>query len=357
MNEPNVTLVCVPRERFSFARMSLMSLYTNTEVPFRLVYVDNGSPRSLRHFLEEKQRELGFVLVTAPHPLSPNQARNLGLKYANTKYVVFIDNDVEFAPGWLGPLIECAEQTGATVVGPLMCQHEPLHKIIHCAGGEYMPEQELAEFRKEPLPSSTANRTSADKWRIREKFYLQGKRVADVQLKRCEVGCIEFHCLLIRRDFLSQYGELDEAFMATKEYVDLAMTVARAGGSLWLEPASRVTFRTHPPAPRLKLNELPYFMLRWSDRWQQDSLVYMRHKWDLIEDEYFIKRFNNLDWRRRKEIVRPLCERVPLLGPSGVRWLTKRTAKVERALNRMISNRYAKRVATRALHRQTDTLV
>ena len=138
MNHPKVTVVCVPRERFSFARRSLISLYKNTDEPFRLVYVDNRSPRSLRCFLEEMQPKLGFVLVKTPHLLSPNQARDLGLKYTHTDYVVFIDNDVEFAPGWLGPLVKCAEETGATVVGPLTCRHQPLHEIIHCAGGEYM---------------------------------------------------------------------------------------------------------------------------------------------------------------------------------------------------------------------------
>jgi hypothetical protein len=41
--EPMVTIVVVPRERFSYARTSLESVYANTHVPFRLIYVDGAA--------------------------------------------------------------------------------------------------------------------------------------------------------------------------------------------------------------------------------------------------------------------------------------------------------------------------
>jgi len=43
-----VTLVVVPRERFSLAPRALETLYENTAVPFRLVYVDAGSPAKVQ---------------------------------------------------------------------------------------------------------------------------------------------------------------------------------------------------------------------------------------------------------------------------------------------------------------------
>lgn len=42
--QPKVTLIVNPRERFSYARQSLESIYANTEYPFNLVYVDVCSP-------------------------------------------------------------------------------------------------------------------------------------------------------------------------------------------------------------------------------------------------------------------------------------------------------------------------
>ena len=57
MTEPLVTLVVVPRERFSYAPASLESLYEHTQLPFKLVYVDGNSPPKLKRYLEEQSRQ------------------------------------------------------------------------------------------------------------------------------------------------------------------------------------------------------------------------------------------------------------------------------------------------------------
>src|ERR1700722_135483 len=134
--EPLVTIVVVPRERFSYCRTSLECLYANTHLPFRLVYVDGGSPKSVKRYLERQAEAKGFQLIRTESYLSPNQARNIGLRHVKTKYVAFVDNDVEAAPGWLEALVLCAEETNASLVGPLYCIGKPVHEVIHMAGGE-----------------------------------------------------------------------------------------------------------------------------------------------------------------------------------------------------------------------------
>ena len=49
---PEVTLVVVPRERFSCTAQSLESLYANTRVPFNLIYVDGNSPPTVQQYLK-----------------------------------------------------------------------------------------------------------------------------------------------------------------------------------------------------------------------------------------------------------------------------------------------------------------
>src|SRR6202158_1434150 len=117
--EPAVTIVVVPRERFSYSRNSLESLYVNTDLPFRLIYVDGGSPAHIKRYLESQAKEKGFDLIRTKHYLSPNQARNIGLCKADTKYIVFLDNDVEIAPGWLWGLVQGAGGTSGWLGGPL----------------------------------------------------------------------------------------------------------------------------------------------------------------------------------------------------------------------------------------------
>jgi GT2 family glycosyltransferase len=145
--------------------------------------------------------------------LSPNQARNLGFALVDTKYTAFVDNDVIVTPGWLEALVTCAEETGAAVVGPLTCQYEPVHEIIHCAGGECgAAEQKRGDIIRRAIV---------------DKIYDQGKLVKDMRAnyQRRETGVAEFHCNLTSSSFLKRIGGFDEKLLNTKEHVDFCMSV------------------------------------------------------------------------------------------------------------------------------------
>jgi GT2 family glycosyltransferase len=269
MPESAVTVVVVPRERFSYSRTSLESLHANTHLPFRLIYVDGGSPAHIKRYLERQAKEKGFQLIRTEHYLSPNQARNIGLRRADTKYIVFLDNDVEVAPGWLSALLRCAEETNASLVGPLYCIGQPVHQVIHMAGGE------------------ACIREAQGRRHLYEKHRLCDQRVSDVrgQMRREACELLEFHCMLVRRDVLQELGSLDEGLLSTREHVDLCLTVREAGGTVWFEPNAVVT---HAPdstwpvvGPSFAWTDLPFYLLRWSDAWGQASLRHFEKKWNL----------------------------------------------------------------------------
>lgn len=92
-----VTIVVVPRERFSYTQQSLSSIYQNTQLSFELVYVDGNSPALVKEYLTTQAQQRGFELIRTDYYLYPNQARNMGLSKVKTKYVVFADNDIELA--------------------------------------------------------------------------------------------------------------------------------------------------------------------------------------------------------------------------------------------------------------------
>ena len=79
-DHPKVTLIVNPRERFSYAKQSLESIYADTEYPFDLVYVDVCSPKLVRRYIEQKAQEKSFPLLRTDYYISPNQARNVGLR-------------------------------------------------------------------------------------------------------------------------------------------------------------------------------------------------------------------------------------------------------------------------------------
>lgn len=320
MSQPIVTLVVVPRERFSCAQASLESLYQHTEIPFNLVYVDGNSPKKLRHYLEQQAQIKGFELLHTDYYLYPNQARNLGLQHANTKYVVFVDNDVIVSPGWLTALVNCAEETSAAVVGPLMCQYEPIHQEVHFAGGEsHVWVDKLGQRR------------------LREKMCHQGKKVTDIRttLQRTPTELAEFHCVLVRRSIFEKIGWLDEAMLNTKEHLDFCMTVRDAGETVYFEPDSLVTYLPGPPQ---EWADVHYYMLRWSDRWTLDSLDHLRSKWNLTEDSYFKVKYKKLGWRRYGTLVYPFAKKITF--GIGSHFLARAIAKTEHFLNRFLTNQH-----------------
>ncbi len=328
--QPLVTIVVVPRERFSCTQESLESIYQHTDIPFKLIYVDGNSPAKVRSYLETQAQEKQFQIIRTDYYLSPNHARNIGLSQVKTKYLVFADNDIIVSPGWLQALVNCAEETGATVVGPLMCEKEPVHEIVHFAGGECRIITDIKGKRH-----------------LREKMYKQKQMVRDVhpQLKRTQTELAEFHCVLVRTEIFERIGFLDEAMLCTKEHLDFCLTVVQAGGKVYFEPDSIVTY---VPGPPLEWTDIHFYMLRWSDAWTLESFQRIQEKWNLVEDDgYFKTKYKQLGWRRRGTIIKPLTRRLSFGFENKP--LKKVLSFLDTRLNRYLTNRYAQLLPQRRL--------
>lgn len=326
--DPKVTLVVVPRERFSYTIASLENIYATTKVPFKLIYVDGGSPTRIRDYLQEKAQEKNFELIRTEHYLVPNVARNMGLKRADTPYVVFVDNDVIVYQGWLKALLDCAETTNAAVVGPLMCQHEPVHEEIHFAAGEARIVTDVNGRRL-----------------LREKMYKQGHQTQKLRpsFTRTETELCEFHCMLARRDIFDKVGYFDEKMLNTKEHLDFCLLVRQQGETVYFEPDSLVTY---VPGMTWDWSDIVYYMLRWSDAWELESLARLRQKWNLSESVYFQHKQKALGWRRRQTLLEPIINRLTF----GIQhqFLHKLLmygffAPVEKVINRYLTAHYAQK--------------
>jgi GT2 family glycosyltransferase len=267
MAAPPITIVVVPRERFSHARRSLESIYRHTPGPFSLVYVDGNSPPAVQRYLERASIDRGFQLIRKDRFLSPNAARNVGLAAVDPSatYVVFVDNDVEVERGWLEALVSCAEETGAWAVSPVYFEGSPRDRVIHMAGG-------------------TAEITESDGARsFDEEHLLNGVRFDAVRhdLARRTTGFFEFHCALLPLAVLQRLGPFDEELLSNHEHLDCSLQIRQAGGTIWVEPAARVTY-VHG---LLDDDDLAYAGLRWSDDWNRRSTARFVEKWRIREDD------------------------------------------------------------------------
>ena len=158
MPEPIVTIVVSQRERFSCTQASLESLYSNTTVPFKLVYVDGGSPPGIGDWLGHQAAIRGFAVVRRDHYLTPNESRNIGLARVETPFVVFVDNDVLFFPGWVEKMLDTALATGAWLVGPTYLEGPAERRLVHMAGGEALIVETNGQRRRTSRIASSNRR-------------------------------------------------------------------------------------------------------------------------------------------------------------------------------------------------------
>lgn len=317
MADALVTVAIIPRERFSFAERSLESILAHTRKPFELLYIDGCSPPPVRDYLIQKAAEHQFRLIRTEHYLSPNVARNLAAAQVRTKYVAFIDNDALVSPDWLAPLVDCAESTGAWVVGPIYCEGEPIATRIHMAGGaaEFVVENGRRVFREEHCH--------------------YGKPLAEIgpTLRREPTGQIEFHCALVRRDAFERLGPLDERLLSACEHTDLCLLAWQAGATVYLEPSSVVTY---VPPPPLESSDLPYFRLRWSQAWNNATLERFREKWNLDADDPGMLALAQWLPKHRRLALEPIRRVLKAFGRRPARFVENRLMiPIEGAINRV----------------------
>lgn len=145
--------------------------------------------------------------------------------------------------------------------------------------------------------------------------------------------------MLVRTDVFRALGGLDERMLSTRENIDFCLVVSEAGGKIYVEPRSKITYL---PPERISLADVPYFALRWSDLWDLSSFHHLRDKWQLEEDEYFRRQYANLGWRRQGLMMRAGLLR--WLVSWRVRALAERMLRpLERRINAAVARSHAKR--------------
>jgi glycosyltransferase involved in cell wall biosynthesis len=294
MDTKKVTLIIVPRERFSLVTKTLDNIFETTgDIEYDLIYVDCGSPKPIADYLYAKAQEKKFTYLRHEYFLTPNQSRNLGAAHAKTEYLVFIDNDVMCEQGWLKALVECAEKHKADIVSPLICQGNKKSEIIHTAGGTIEIRQEVRDGRVVTI--------------LYEDMGELGSKLADVyESFKCEpVNFFEFHCVLVKKDKWAECGG-DEDMLNTREHVDFCLAALERNYKIYLEPKSIVTYLHANP---LKLYDIHCFLLRWNDQHAKHSMAHFCKKWNLTPDLPEIKRMSTVHWRVRRFVVVPFMKR------------------------------------------------
>lgn len=288
MGHSTVTLAFTPRETINQTLACLDNLLAKTPAgTFTLIGVAAGYPPNVTAQMQARIDAAGGELIIFGHFITPNTARNAVLDKTTSDYIVFLDHDVFVAENWLQPLVECAKETGAAIVSPLMFEGKPEFTRIHMAGG-------------------TAEVATDENGR---RHYVDKHRFAHVNIntlppiERQQIGMAEFHCALVETAWLKSAGGLDPQLLSVSEHWDMCVTAKKAGRTIFLEPESKVNYT---PPTYMDEADTRWFVVRWSDEWNEKSVAYLVNKYDLDVNAKGIRSLRKFAPKHRKLRLMPL---------------------------------------------------
>jgi Glycosyl transferase family 2 len=228
------TVVLTPRDLFSVTEECLRHLFANTPEPFDLIVALGGAPEEVRKRLESTLAGKARLIFT-PGFQNTAELRNLALRQATTRLAACLDTNVFVRPNWLTPLIQCQQETGASLVVPLVLDRDDR---IHTAGNDLF----ITHERGEAFGSM--------------ELRFQHQKVCETtNLTRRPVDFGEVHCeLLVVEDALA-LGIYDERLREGSD-IDSGLTLSRAGRTMLFEPAS-VVYLHYPPAHQARDGRAP----------------------------------------------------------------------------------------------------
>ena len=190
---PKCDLIVLVWNELEVTKASFESLIKNTDYPYRLIVIDNGSDLPTQKYLQgvinffseykliRLERNLGFV-----------KAVNEGLKVVNAEYICLINNDIVFTRGWLSEMIHVMSDKRIGALNPASNNW-----------GEWPKDSNIEQY---------GATLSARKGQWQESSY-----------------CIGF-CMLIRKEIIERIGFLDESYgMGYFEETDFCRRLQKLG--------------------------------------------------------------------------------------------------------------------------------
>jgi len=94
-----ITVLIITRDRHEELHRALASVFRQTQLPFEVVIVDDGSTKPVSLDGLAAPQGLPLRLIRNASSAGPAHARNLGIAAAAGTWIAFLDDDDEFKPG------------------------------------------------------------------------------------------------------------------------------------------------------------------------------------------------------------------------------------------------------------------
>jgi GT2 family glycosyltransferase/glycosyltransferase involved in cell wall biosynthesis/Flp pilus assembly protein TadD len=222
-----VSIVIPVYNKLDFTIQCIDKIRENTgSGDYEIVVVDNGSTDRTRETLDK------YNCVKVIHNIENfgfAKACNQGVKEAEGRYILFLNNDTEVKPGWLDPLIKILDE----------------NKHVAAAGSKLLyPDGTIQHAGVEIVDHRTYN----DPLLARHIYCKENSDYGPAnELKTYQA--LTAACLLVRKSHFEQVGGFDEGFMNGYEDVDLCFKLQEKGYLLVYEPKSVVIHHESKSGP------------------------------------------------------------------------------------------------------------
>jgi len=242
-----------------------------------IVLIDDASSDGTSEFLESLEKRPNFRILRNHENQGFAISNNTGAKVATGEILVFINNDLEFSPDWLEPMLAALDnQAEAGAVGNVQRNFET--GLIDHAG---------IYFDLEGLP------THAHKNRA--------KPPAGSVIERSAATAA---CLALRRSTFEEIGGFDESYRNGCEDVDLCMKLKSRGYRIYVALESVVRHHISVSPGRNLHNDRNTELFR--SRWSEFARQFGEEEW---AREYF-RRYARFWWRMNPSLALKAFARV-----------------------------------------------
>ena len=230
----SVSIIIKVWNALAHVRLCLKTLLHNTDGPFELIVIDNGSQPEVVEFLRGvADSDPRVRLIENPTNIGPTQANRQGVALARHGLICLIDSDVLVPQGWLARLVaEFERRPGVRLLAPLNYHQTLSHP--------FGPENSAAAWfrtRKEYERSSPLRQFHAYSGGLSiDEFdeLMCSAHTGEPAAHACPPDFIGTCCALLEADFVAAAGGIADPRFAGygSEDVDLCWRIGEHGGQV-----------------------------------------------------------------------------------------------------------------------------
>ena len=255
---PLVSIIMLTWNALEYTKKCVASIEANTEIPYEIIFVDNGSKDGTKKYLKSLVKENpNYKLINNSKNMGFAAGNNQGVKKAGGEYVLILNNDVLVGEGWLDSLLQSIQKDEKIgIVGPITNSISGLQMVnnIPYEGDDFI------EF------AGKVRQVNAGKLTPR-------RRLAGF-------------AMLMKKSLYQEIGGFDESFAAGNfEDDDLCLRVKEKGYAMMVDES---TFIHHYGSQTFKANKIDYSASL------QEKGKYFREKWPGVDYEELLELKNPL---------------------------------------------------------------